>query len=278
MSVSVTDHIRLNEQDDQLHIRSVQLALNVITPLKSRTGSIIEERLAELYERLDQGIDPAKHRELTAANQDLLTSGDSDYIPPSNGNAQIAESRLGVSPDLEDPFTATGVVESLSPTQAPQEAESSPTSYLSRSVPRFKVAKPDTQQQYQSQASNWVWILSQLLKTDLKRLGLDPDELDEIRIYLIKVEAGKFDKLELLSQLPDSLSPEAQATIFEDIRRIAAGYVAIMTVELFKNQSEQEEDVKQFLEIPRSLSSAFYGIPLVDFDPAKILENLDKAV
>ena len=117
-------------------------------------------------------------------------------------------------------------------------------------------------------------MLSQLLQTDLDRLGLAPDELNDIRVFLIKNEAKKYDKLELLSKLPASLSPEAVTKIFEDIRTMAAGYIAFVTVERLKSELEGEEEVKQMPQLPRSISSPFYEIPLIDFDPEDIMKKL----
>lgn len=121
-----------------------------------------------------------------------------------------------------------------------------------------------------------MWMLSQLLKTDLKRLGLEPDELNDIRVFLIKNEAKKYDKLELLSKLPASLSPEAITKIFEDIRTMAAGYVAFVTVERLKSALEDEDEMKQMPQLPRSISRPFYEIPLVDFDPEEVMQKLSE--
>jgi hypothetical protein len=138
-------------------------------------------------------------------------------------------------------------------------------------TPKIKIKDPAVEQ---SQPS-WVWMLSQLLQTDLKRLGVEPDEFDDIRILLIKNEATQFEKLQLLSRLPDSLSLDAVTKIFEDIRTMAAGYVAFVLVERVKSQVERGEEVKQLSEVPRSLSSPFFGIPIIDFDPEDILKKID---
>jgi hypothetical protein len=138
---------------------------------------------------------------------------------------------------------------------------------------RSRMRQSAAAQLSQSGQINWVWMLSNLLKTDLKRLGLEPDEFDDIRVFLIKNEARKFDKLELLSRLPDSLSPEAVTKIFEDIRTMAAGYVAFVMVERVKSDLENGEELKQMPEVPRSVGGAFYGIPMIDFEPEEVLKN-----
>jgi hypothetical protein len=63
--------------------------------------------------------------------------------------------------------------------------------------------------------------------------------------------------------------------IFEDIRTMAAGYVAFVLVERAKAQAERGEEVKQLAELPRSVSSPFFGIPIIDFDPEDILKKID---
>jgi hypothetical protein len=145
-------------------------------------------------------------------------------------------------------------------------------------IPKFKntaAAQQQAAQSTQAAQTQWVWMLSQLIRTDLKRLGFEPDELNDIRILLIKKEAGEFDKLKLLSHLPDSLSPDAQAKIFEDIRTMAAGYVAFVMIERVKADVEKGEGVKQIPDVPRSIGNAFYDIPMIDFDPEEILKRLD---
>jgi hypothetical protein len=55
---------------------------------------------------------------------------------------------------------------------------------------------------------------------------------------------------------------------------MAAGYVAFVLVERVKSEMEKEGELKQMPEVPRSVSSAFYGIPLIDFDPEEVLKRL----
>jgi hypothetical protein len=141
-------------------------------------------------------------------------------------------------------------------------------------VPSLRPAGVTRAPQAEPAQVSWTWILSQLLRKNLKRLGLEPDELDDIRVFLIKSEASKYEKLELLSRLPDSLSPEAVTKIFEDIRTMAAGYIAYVVVERVKSQVEEEGELKQMPELPRSVVSPFYGIETLEFDPEEVLRKL----
>jgi hypothetical protein len=272
MVASTQDHARLDERDDMQHIQTQRLlALRVFAPLKSRLGTLIDERLAQLYERPGEEIDPAKRRERTAANQDALTE-----------KPTLKEGELSKAPSMGG---MTGTPGMLSAQTAPAEiaraqlqnrAETGPASREFK-VPKLKEApklaqKPAPKQE--TQQANWVWVLSQLLRTDLKRLGFEPDELDDIRLLLIKSEATQFEKLQLLSRLPDSLAPEAVTKIFEDIRTMAAGYIAFVLVERVKAEVEQKGELKEMPEVPRSVSDTFYGIPLIDFDPEEVLKRL----
>jgi hypothetical protein len=265
---------RREVQDDMQHINVQRtMALAVISRPQSRVGSIISERLAELYNRLGEAIDPAKRAELKfAANVDRLAekfqSPDQNNTPSMGGVAgaagMLSNSQPGTALDLGARLQdRTQVVDPVTrETQIPKIKEF--TSPATRQDPAVQQAQ-----------MQWVWMLSQLLQTDLKRLGLEPDELNDIRILLIKKEAGEFDKLKLLSQLPDSLSPDAQAKIFEDIRTMAAGYVAVVMIERAKSEIAQGGEVSPIYEIPRSIGNAFYAIPPIDFEPEDILKKLD---
>lgn len=276
MVANTTDHARLDDRDDMQHIQTQRLlALRVIAPPKSRLGTLIDERLAQLYERLGEEIDPAKRRERTAANQDSLSEKpalkESDRNnAPSMGGVAGAPGMLSAQTGLQ---TAVGTqLQDRTAIKDPASREFKVPKLKDPPQLSQKSAQQQTQQQTQQQ--NWVWILSQILQTDLKRLGFEPNELDDIRLLLIKSEATQFEKLQLLSRLPDSLAPEAVTKIFEDIRTMAAGYVAFVLVERVKSEMEKGGELKQMPEVPRSVSSSFYGIPLIDFDPEEVLKRL----
>jgi len=253
------EHERLDQQVIQQH----RMALSVIAPSKSRIGEILEERFAELYEKLGDSVDPAKRRGLTAANQDQV-------VKETDSFEQTAAIGLGAQAAAQD--LAQAQVISTGPTSmrdGPGVAE----------IPVPKVATlqsvdTKTSPRLEPTQVSWTWVLSQLLRKNLKRLGLEPDELDDIRVFLIKTEAAKYEKLELLSRLPDSLSPEAVTKIFEDIRTMAAGYIAYVVVERVKSQVEEEGELKQMPELPRSVVSPFYGIETLEFDPEEVLRKL----
>jgi hypothetical protein len=122
---------------------------------------------------------------------------------------------------------------------------------------------------------SWVWVASQALGANLKRLGFEPSTLDDIRVGLIRVLAAGYEKLKLLTRLPASLNPAAPEKVVDDIRVMA---LAFMMNELLaksvKDQEEQEqeqENQKQELEIPRSVSNRYKDIPAIIYDPMEVV-------
>jgi hypothetical protein len=280
MVAKAVEHARHEERDDMQHIQTQQrlLAMRVIAPPKSRLGKLINERLAQLYDELGESIDPVKRGELriAGANQDVLRERDSLEVKlaPRTSGAGGQEARVGPPPPPG--VVGGGPVGPVSMSGGAQiEAPNKPSPRVPAIKPAQQAPKIRNLQLEQSQPS-WVWLLSQLLQTDLDRLGVEPDEFNDIRILLIKNEATQFEKLQMLSRLPDSLSPDAVTKIFEDIRTMAAGYVAFVLVERVKAQVQRGEEVKQLPVVPRSISNPFFGIPLVDFDPEDILRKIDQ--
>jgi hypothetical protein len=278
MVAKAVEHARHEERDDMQHIQTQQrlLAMRVIAPPKSRLGKLINDRLAQLYDELGEKIDPAKRGELrvASANREGRDPESVKLAPRTSGVGGVQGGRGGqqgvpgiVSAGPAGPTAITG--------GAQFESSGKPAPKIPLPKPVGQAPKIRNLQLEQSQPS-WVWLLSQLLQTDLDRFGVEPDEFNDIRILLIKNEASQFDKLQLLSRLPDSLSPEAVTKIFEDIRTMAAGYVAFVLVERIKAQVQSGEEVKQLPVVPRSISSPFFGIPLVDFDPEDILRKIDQ--
>lgn len=270
---------KLDERDDFQHLRAQQLlALRVIAPPRSKLGALIEERLGQLYAEIGEEIDPAKRKQngriqdRTSASEDLEKQTDLNDAPVV-GSSLSTMSTLASNAGLGTQ-SATMLQDRTTPTEKKLAPPKTPGA--KQPVEKQKATSAQPQQQVEVTQQAWMWMLSQLLKTDLKRLGLEPDELNDIRVFLIKNEAKKYDKLELLSKLPASLSPEAITKIFEDIRTMAAGYVAFVTVERLKSALEDEDEMKQMPQLPRSISRPFYEIPLVDFDPEEVMQKLSE--
>lgn len=274
MVANVANSARLDERDDMQHIQTQRLlAMRIIAPPKSRLGKLIEERLAQLYEEFGEKLDPAKRGDglQTSARPDGSAERDALSIQhaPRTSGAGGAQGRPRLGDNALSPEFA-GTTESLF--KSDSATSRIPAIRAESAVPQIRRDRPTTQEQ--SHVS-WVMLLHQVLKTDVTRLGVEPSELDDIRVLLIKNEATQYEKLQLLSRLPDSLAPEAVTKIFEDIRTMAAGYIAFVLIERTKGEPQQEEEVKQSLEVPRSVSSPFFGIPIIDFDPADILQTIE---
>ncbi len=285
MVARVVNPTQLDERDDMQHIQVQRVLAKqlILRPIKSRLGKLIEDGLAQLYDEFGEILDPAKRRELGAASANRDTAGTArdplsvqraSQMAGASGRQSmlrnpieiIGAGPLGASADFGNPAIESNKL-------PPPRALAGRAAAARSSTPAPKIKVRDVAPQ-QSQPS-WVWMLSQLLQADLKRLGVEPDEFDDIRILLIKNEATQFEKLELLSRLPDSLSPDSVTKIFEDIRTMAAGYVAFVLLGRVKAQADRGEDVKQLPEVPRSVSSPFFGIPVIDFDPEDILKQID---
>jgi hypothetical protein len=269
---------RREAQDDLQHVQTVQLALRLIAPPKSKLAQLIEQRLAELYEKFGDRIDPSLRREVTSFNTDKIIGGDGASLASRDSQSAGSEIPQTVAQAMINP-QGQGLGEP-SPAASPT-VEVAGVDGLTREVgvPKLAAYGRVTKQQQTNLTTDqnaWLMWLSQVLKSDLKRLGLEPDEFADIRILLIKREATEYDKLKLLSRLPDSLAPEAVNKIFDDVRTMAASYVAFILVERAKSRIDEEgDDIAQISEVPASIKGAFYGIPEIDFDPQKLLERLD---
>lgn len=289
MVASPADAIKHDERDDQQHLQTQRLmALRVIAPPKSRLGQLINDRLAELYARLGEDIDPAQRRQahpglkqglppelnLDAAEAFKLTSELANSPLPVEKVAlggAANEDRAASNAQLENRAQLEGL-----PAEVRARENRVPSLASDTSLTAGRMRADQNIQTAQSSNINWVFLLSMLLKTDLKRLGLEPDEFNDIRVLLIKNEAQKYDELKRLSCLPDSLSPEALTKIFDDIRTMAAGYVAFVLIKRAENELQEGEELKQMPEVPRSVSDCFYEIPIIDFDPGDVYKNLNQ--
>jgi len=243
---------------------------------KSAIGTVLDKRFASLFDSLrerqkgekqqdgaKQAGEGAASQDRTAANQDI---GGLSAAPQFQGLEQ--------PPTL---FTSTvDQVPAFAPTDVPQFAgRDDAPQFISPSEQPQSVGQNQEVLRAPSVAPpSWVWIASQALGANLKRLGFEPSELDDIRVSLIRVLAADFPKLKLLTKLPSSLSPAAPEKVIDDIRVMALAYMMnellTKSVKDLEEQEEQEENQKQDLEIPRSVSNRFKDIPAIVYDPMDV--------
>lgn len=287
-------HDQSAKQDDMLWTTKQALQQRAMPMPKSAVGTLLDKRFSTLFSSLrSEKRDGAKGESRDSESQ----------------GAQVAGRASEDAPQLKvaDAPRMAAVEESIAlaaPTMAPLEVAPS------MSAPQFVATNDDAPQfrdpsgpqngaQQRSQEvlrapevapPSWVWVASQALGANLKRLGFEPSELDDIRVSLIRVLASEFPKLKLLTKLPSSLSPSAPEKVIDDIRVMALAHMmnellAKSVKDLEKEQEEeqqqeeqgeeinqlQEEDSqKHNFEIPRSVSNRYKDIPAIIFDPTDV--------
>jgi hypothetical protein len=266
---------------------------------KSAVGTILDQRFASLFASLRGERDEAarlQSRELGVAREGADLAGRAvDDLPaikqsaPLDAGAQ-RESGAMVAPGPRNPQASAQVGDVprfvISGDEAPQFRDV-PAQSPSAQMDRGPLQAPS------ASAPSWVWLASQALGANLKRLGFEPSELDDIRVSLIRVLAADYPQLKLLTKLPSSLSPTAPEKVVDDIRVMALAHMMnellaksvkdIEEEQLKKECGEDgldpaageklirdEDNQKQNFEIPRSVSNRYRDIPAIVFDPTDV--------
>ena len=238
--------------------------------LKSRIATILEERFEKFYSALKaQDKLGSLERVGTLINPEQSERAERQ-VPPK-------ESILAGAALVKGAFDA-GLSEAqrLSPTMAPATAVIESQNNQARSATPQPSARRDIQQQASRSAEvaqhSWVVFASQLIGANLKRLGLEPSEIDDIRLQLVREGAASYEELKRLTRLPDSLDPATEAKILEDIRVMMLGYFAHTLQERIMEDIENGVGVTTALAIPGSIANRLLGIPEIDIDPSKLFE------
>ena len=238
--------------------------------LKSRIATILEERFEKFYSALKaQDKLGSLERVGTLINPEQSERAERQ-VPPK-------ESILAGAALVKGAFDA-GLSEAqrLSPTMAPATAVIESQNNQARTATPQPSARRDIQQQASRSAEvaqhSWVVFASQLIGANLKRLGLEPSEIDDIRLQLVREGAASYEELTRLTRLPDSLDPATEAKILEDIRVMMLGYFAHTLQERIMEDIENGVEVTTALTIPGSIANRLLGIPEIDIDPSKLFE------
>ena len=238
--------------------------------LKSRIATILEERFEKFYSALKaQDKLGSLERVGTLINPEQSERAERQ-VPPK-------ESILAGAALVKGAFDA-GLSEAqrLSPTMAPATAVIESQNNQARSATPQPSARRDIQQQASRSAEvaqhSWVVFASQLIGANLKRLGLEPSEIDDIRLQLVREGAASYEELKRLTRLPDSLDPATEAKILEDIRVMMLGYFAHTLQERIMEDIENGVEVTTALTIPGSIANRLLGIPEIDIEPSKLVE------
>jgi hypothetical protein len=133
------------------------------------------------------------------------------------------------------------------------------------------------------QGGRWIEVLWQFISAhqkrvlDLDRLGVEPSERVDLQVDMIRHIAASYEKLGLLTRLPDSLSEARECKMVDDIRTMALVYVArkMMDVaspsEIADADDSPDKKKKQVIEFPRSVVSPYEGIQAIEFDPLELV-------
>ena len=238
--------------------------------LKSRIATILEERFEKFYSAL-------KAQDKLGSLERVGTLINPEQSARAERQVQPKESILAGAALVKGAFDA-GLSEAqrLSPTMAPATAVIESQNNQARSATPQPSARRDIQQQASRSAEvaqhSWVVFASQLIGANLKRLGLEPSEIDDIRLQLVREGAASYEELKRLTRLPDSLDPATEAKILEDIRVMMLGYFAHTLQERIMEDIENGVEVTTALTIPGSIANRLLAIPEIDIDPSKLFE------
>lgn len=290
---SKAQHHHTEQQAHLAHVRDdltwtqfiTNLAANKLAPPKSQTSKVLEDYLTRLSEEL--------YVKREGRTTERLQGGDTGESKPElQGRAveNTAEAALKGG-FASDPTVAQAQNQDLVRPQDGPALAVGPAGIENYSFNGSQdVARPSgpVQQLHQQLTfgSRWIDVLWQFIVShqkriiDPERLGIEPSERMDIQVEMIRQIAATYDKLGLLTRLPDSLSAARECKVVDDIRTMALVYVArsIMDVASPEEIADDDDDKnnkkrKQHIEFPRSVVSPYEGIRPMDFDPVDLIER-----
>jgi hypothetical protein len=260
------------------------LAANKLAPPKSQTSKVLEDFLTRLSEELYvKGEGRVRER---------IQSGDGEA--PKDPALQSREApRNGATPDNGRVFggtSAPGAEEILVRNQDAPQLNVATADMEDYSFARNQeISRPTGHvQQLHNEiiaGSRWVDVLWNFIAThqkrliDADRLGIEPSERMDIQVELIRQIAASYDKLDMLTRLPDSLSEARELKVVDDIRTMALVYVTRSLMDVaspseIADDDETNRQKRQTIEFPRSVISPYEGIQPIEFDPNELLLNV----
>jgi hypothetical protein len=277
------DHARRDDLTWTQYITN--LAANKLSQPKSATLKVLEQQLARLNEEL-VGAGESRIKDRTAegdTSRDKL--GLSSPMEESEPRGKGAQNGLAAGlNDLLAVNNDNGVVQGSASLVLANTDIDSFSFGDGRNVPR---ANPEVArlQQELVVGARWIDVLWQFIAAhqkrvlDLDRLGIEPSERVDLQVDMIRQIAASYEKLGLLTRLPDSLSEARECKLVDDIRTMALVYVArkMMDVASPEEISFEDDDTKdiekkkQTLDFPRSVISPYEGIRPIEFDPLELL-------
>ena len=279
------DHARRDDMQWTQYITN--LAANKLSQPRSQTLKILEQQLARLNEELVTG-DSSRVKERLAPSGEQRSDGTAnEQRREGDGSVTGAQNALAVG--VTDPV-ALNTDNGLIVGTASLGTGSSDTNALRfAGAARVERVNPQVQSLNQEMliGSRWVDVLWQFIVTnqkrviDLERLGIEPSERMDLQVDMIRQIAATYEKLGLLTRLPDSLHEAHECKKVDDIRTMALVYVArkMMDVASPTEISDENDDgsgtknKKQRIDFPRSVISPYEGIRPIEFDPAEVLRS-----
>jgi hypothetical protein len=279
------DHARRDDMQWTQYITN--LAANKLSQPRSQTLKILEQQLARLNEELVIG-DSSRVKERLAPSGEQRSDGTAnEQRREGDGSVTGAQNALAVG--VTDPI-ALNTDNGLIVGTASLGTGSSDTNTLRfAGAARVERVNPQVQSLNQEMliGSRWVDVLWQFIVTnqkrviDLERLGIEPSERMDLQVDMIRQIAATYEKLGLLTRLPDSLHEAHECKKVDDIRTMALVYVArkMMDVASPKEIADENDDgsggknKKQRIDFPRSVISPYEGIRPIEFDPAEVLRS-----
>ena len=261
------------------------LAANKLAPPKSQTSKVLEDFLTRLSEELYEkgegrirerlgGGDGASDKDRAFQSLDVGKEGS---VPPIGLAAANADTMT-----LEQPLVGQQEAPQLTMATAKMESFS-----FSGNQDLARPASSVQQLHQEIIAGNrWIDVLWQFIAAhqkrlvDPERLGIEPSERMDIQVELIRQLAASYDKLGMLTRLPDSLSDARELKVVDDIRTMALVYVtrSLMDVaspsEIADDNDETSPKKRHTIEFPRSVISPYEGIQPIEFDPMELLVNV----
>lgn len=260
------------QQDDLLWTsklaagQSQAMAGRLMPSLKSRIAGILDERFERFFKSVEKQAAGGKE----GSQQQIL--GADAATRESRVQAQAAKTQDAVT-------LVRGAFEAAlneGPRFSPRAASTESRDLRERVPTEQQTSRRQEHAQQLSKLAesaqrSWVVFAAQLIGANLKRLGVEPSELDDIRLHLIREGAASYDELKKLTRLPDSLDQATELKALEDIKTLMLAYVVQATQEQILNDLELGED-KEPLGFSKAMINRFSDIPERDVDPSKLLE------
>ena len=279
-----------HQHEQQAHVEHVRddltwtqfitnLAANKLAPPKSQTLKVLEDHLARLSEELYvKGEGRTRDRLQGGDGNEKDAASQERAVEKGDGARQVglaagAAEALAQNQDLVRPQEA--------PSLAPGAATIEQFSFAGAQEVARSTGPAQQLHQQLSVGNRWIDVLWQFISAhqkrvfDPERLGIEPSERMDIQVDMIRKIAASYDKLGMLTRLPDSLSEARECKMVDDIRTMALVYVARSMMDVASPKeiadAEDDENKKPLIEFPRSVISPYEGIRPIEFDPMELI-------